>query len=133
MGEEELLLLLFFFLANRARFARLASSPMFSKRTKRKIKQRLCAGYIFTGFQWGFLSAKRCIFFHFPMIPPVSLVLSHSQLERPMEGLEWLLPSPCSAFSQSLSIDSIFGDVPRRTFSLGPRDPDTLTARNNGA
>ena len=39
---------LFFFHALRARsraLASLASSPMFSKRTKRKIKQRLCTGY----------------------------------------------------------------------------------------
>ena len=41
---------LFFFLAFRARshslsLASLARSPMFSKRTKRKIKQRLCTGY----------------------------------------------------------------------------------------
>ena len=70
------------------------------------MKQRLYTGYIFTGLQWGFLSAKRCIFFHLPMIPPVSLVLSDSQLEGPMEGLEGLLPSRCTAFSQSLSTDS---------------------------
>ena len=40
------------------------------------------------------------------MIPPVSLVSSDSQLEGPMEGLEGLLPSRCTAFSQSLSTDS---------------------------
>ena len=67
---------------------------------------------------------KTLHFFHLPMIPPVSLVLSDSQLERSMEGLEELLPSTCTAFSQSLSIDSISMAYSRRTFSLGLRDPE---------
>ena len=132
VGEEEILL--FFFLALRARFAQRACSLMFSKRTRRKIKQRLCTGYIFTGFYWGFLLAGSCFrrnaaFFHLPMIPPVSL--GNSLLEGPTECLKGLLPSPCTAFSQSPSIDSFWWRIWGEHFRLD--QVTALVARNNGA
>ena len=60
---------------------------VFEKNEKKKETTSVYGLYIYrvsVGISFG----KTLHFFHLPMIPPVSLVLSDSQLERSMEGLE---------------------------------------------
>ena len=105
MGEEEILLLFLFSRDPRLLHSARELANVFEKNEKKNETTSVYGLYIYrvsVGISFG----KTLHFFHLPMIPPVSLVLSDSQLEGPMEGLEGLLPRRCTAFSQSLSTDS---------------------------
>ena len=104
-GRRNIIIISFF---SRSALASLGSRACQCFRKERKEKwNNVCIRAIYLqGFSGDFFRQNAAFFFHLPMIPPVSLVLSDSQQEGPMEGLEGLLPSRCTAFSQSLSTDS---------------------------